>query len=422
LAAGRIDASQLQKAVHAQVLDILREVLVWPEGAFLFDDHEPPFEVIDDQLISTQSVILEAARITDEDSYVESLFPDVDVILSRTDTEPSAECGAKATEVLSIVDGSRSVKDVLSHCADGASATAVALRELLDLGMVRGESNGQGRESGESMPGVRSWPVSPEVPGLLFATLANEQLDADAITRVLAGEPMLTAKVLRILTLCTTEIRRDSMSISNLSGLLGEFQVRSLLLPEAARGMFYPVKSYWSDLWDHAKVCAQLSRYLATQTSYPFPGEAYLAGLLHNLGAFILFDSDPTKYHKVVAESIQNRRDVEEVENEYFGRSHCEVGKVCAERWNFPRLLKRVIRDHHSGGGGKTNQLDHIVVVANGLAQASGYRVGYHQTLGAQFEESLNRLKLDRQQASALYQRLLRPNSPTPVVVEEVAG
>ena len=76
------------------------------------------------------------------------------------------------------------------------------------------------------------------------------------------------------------------------------------------------------------------------------------------------------------------------------------------------------MRDHHKVEATVDNPLLHIVSVANGLAQASGYRVGFQPTLGVQFEDSLKRLMVNRQQAAILYAHVMRITGRKP---EDVA-
>ena len=412
LQTGRITRKQLNAAVHAQICDILREVLNWEEGAFIFDDKAPPFEIVDENLISTQSVILEAARMTDEDSFAESLFPDSSIVVRLVEGHDDEEVPEEYREVLSLIDGRRSVDQIYFVSPLGPKNTAAFLKELLDEGALEVVDAETLESEACTLPELRNYPIAPEVPGLIFSILTREGESDTVISKVMATEPMMTAKVLRLLTLDHAEIERDGMGIPQLVEALGGFQMRCLLLPEAARGMYYPIeKSYWKEFWDHTKICAQLSKFLSQQIGYEFPDEAYLAGLMHNMGAFILLNGDPELYQQAVLDSLRTRRDIEDVEREYFGKTHSDVGALYAERWKFPELITATIRDHHSMEGAEENPLLQLIAVSNGLAQASGYRVGYHKELGVHFEESLRSLRLDRRQATALYQHIMRPRT-----------
>jgi HD-like signal output (HDOD) protein len=355
LAAGKIDSGQLKKAVGAQVLDIFKEVLDWESGVFLFDDTAAPPSFPEHGGLSSRQLLLEAARLRDEESFARTL-------------------------------------------AERAAAVE---------GSVRPPSPPVAPQQTPS-----SLPISPHVPGKLFYGLTEASAPRDAVGEVVREEPMLVAKLLKTLALSNREIRSARPSIPSLIDALGESQVRRLLLCEAVRGLNYPTHtSYWEELWTHSKVCARIAEFVAAQVEYPRPAEAYLAGLVHNLGAFLLLHRDPARYRAAVRESLESARDLETIEKEAFGVSHIELGGQCAEQWSFPRVLLKAVESHHRSEVDTDDPLLHILALARGLAHASGYRVGYQSTLGVQFEDALGRLQIDREKASELYDHVVETRS-----------
>jgi HD-like signal output (HDOD) protein len=81
---------------------------------------------------------------------------------------------------------------------------------------------------------------------------------------------VLTAKVLRMAALGGAEISRAQIGVAQLVTRLGLHQVRSILIPEALRGLFFSSpESFWKECWEHSILCAQLCRLIASWVQYP---------------------------------------------------------------------------------------------------------------------------------------------------------
>jgi hypothetical protein len=346
----RITASQLRHAVKAQLLDIFLEVLGWEKGAFVFDDYELPFRVQDRVLNSTQRLLLEAATKMDERA-------------SRlAQALPAAEPGSAASESLPIFEASWAV------------------------------------------PEMGGTTVAPEVPSQIFAIGDGDAFEECKICDVLAREPMLLAKVLKVLALGNVKLNRDELGIPSLVERLGAFNTRCLLLPEAVRSLYFPRSGrYWRECWEHDQLCAYFCERIAVKTGYSRPGEAYLAGLLHNLGVYVLLTNNPEEYRRVVTTSLATEEDIEGLEKRHFGISHTRLGGVYAKRWKFPAPIRIAIKDHHRVGRTLSRPLLHMLRVADYLTYRYGYRVGFSSFGEEDFRQSLEALDLEEATLAPLF-------------------
>lgn len=76
---------------------------------------------------------------------------------------------------------------------------------------------------------------------------------------------------------------------------------------------------------------------------------AYMAGLLHDLGQVVLMAVDMNAVKKI--SYITRDRDIINstvMEEIAIGISHAEIGALVAEKWKFPQMLVDIIRFHHS--------------------------------------------------------------------------
>lgn len=131
----------LTEVVRAQVEDVVFTLLGWSEGYFIFEEADPgtiPREV--DIRVSTESVLLEAARRVDEWSRLHSHVPHLGVVPSLAapgEGEPgSLRLAPLEWRVLAAVDGSRDVRSMATHLGESEFATARALFGLATAGVI----------------------------------------------------------------------------------------------------------------------------------------------------------------------------------------------------------------------------------------------------------------------------------------------
>ncbi len=403
--AGRISTDQLNAAVQAQVFDVLNEIMEWDEATFVFDDLPLPFSPPKEGLIAVPSVILEAAKRADDHRYARTLFPEGNVILRREKTAAAeASSREEEKEILGLVDSEFTVDRILFASAQGPRDAAGCLRTLLEQGVIRKSSIKVTEASEPIGPEITHIVVAPHVPAAIFEIYNRPGIRQPGICNVLAQEPLLTAKVLRLLTLSNVKIEREDLTFQRLVQLLGPFQVRCLLLPEAARNLYFPRSDYyWHDCWQHDQVCADICEKIALKIRYPFPGEAYLAGLLHNIGAYILFLNNPGAYRCVASESFSRREDMAVLEEKYFGITHTTLGGIYARKWHFPSTLKLAIREHHRPEAMASRPLLHMLNVAATVTSEYGYRVGYRPIDRQGFRISLDQIALSEKDLVALF-------------------
>lgn len=404
--AGTITPDQLYQAVKYQVLDTVEEVMTWDIAAFYFDEDEVPFAIPDGKHVSTQSVLLEATRKSDERRLLKEYFPDMQAVLAKTRGAGPIPGHPDATELLERVDGKRTVDHILFATPLGLERTASLLHELIVKGYIHQLPKAVAQGDDRFVPELHSLPIAPDVPGKVFGAFLHEGGEISRVSEILSADPVLAAKALRALTLQRGDLSRASLGVEQVASLLGTFQLRSILVPEAVRGLLFPrAGCFWKEWWDHSQTVARISREVAVVTGYTFPEEAYLAGLLHNLGAFVFLAAQPAEYRAVVNDAQVRQRDLQEWEERAFGLSHAKAGALCGERWGFPKEIVNVLRSHHGVLPGDTSPLLNIVSVANGVAATYGLGPDCQRNMDEQFEASLRALDLLRRKALSLYSR-----------------
>jgi HD-like signal output (HDOD) protein len=117
--------------------------------------------------------------------------------------------------------------------------------------------------------------------------------------------------------------------------------------------------------WQHCFLTAALSERLARGVAYPQPEQAYLAGLLHDIGALPLLMVSSTEAQG--KEGVASWGESLELERECFGTDHCDVGQWIGVSWNFGPSLLEVMTGHHNPREAKEDP--HLVGIVSAADQ-----------------------------------------------------
>jgi putative nucleotidyltransferase with HDIG domain len=192
-------------------------------------------------------------------------------------------------------------------------------------------------------------PTLPNYVLDLNALLSNASVDLKKVGAVIRTDPSLSAQVLRLCNSALFGLRRRVLSIEQAAVLLGTERLRTLVLTCSL--MQFAGKRLTStqlmSFWQHSFLCALLSERIARQVDYFEKEQAYLGGLLHDIGQLPL-------WIVVLDEEAKHRPlpppdwpDNVPAEREYFGMDHCKVGRSMAVAWNFMPSFVDVFEYHH---------------------------------------------------------------------------
>jgi len=227
----------------------------------------------------------------------------------------------------------------------------------------------------------------PSVPALVVPLLKRlgeppENIDVSEIVNLISYDKSLTAQCLHMANSPLLGIRRRVETVQAAVMTLGMSKVREvattccLLRALPARpGGIDP-----SSLWKHSLACAMVSREFARRVSYADPEQAYLAGLLHDLGLIVELTSFPREFDQVSRTAFERRCPLHEVEPSILGLNHCAIGEMLAERWQLPLELKEVIRCHHDvDHASAACALVSIVSLSDTLCRMRGLGYGFDE-------------------------------------------
>jgi putative nucleotidyltransferase with HDIG domain len=193
----------------------------------------------------------------------------------------------------------------------------------------------------------------PTMPGFVFelnTLLSSPSVDLKRVARVIRNDPSMSAQIIRMCNSALFSLRRRVLSIEEAAILLGSERLRTLVLTCSV--MDFTGKQLSRDavqeFWQHSFMTGMLSERIAKWLEYSEREQAYLGGLLHDIGTLPLMVVAAEERSKWAQSSCKTRGNSLDAESSHFGLNHCEVGRWIGQSWNFFPSFIDVFENHHN--------------------------------------------------------------------------
>jgi len=199
---------------------------------------------------------------------------------------------------------------------------------------------------------MKDLPVMPEVASKILS-IAEDSLDISfkELENIIKVDPGLTAKILKIANSALYARQREIKNLQMAITLLGFKNIKSLVLLVTASNFFLRMKKsvFHNTFWKHSLITAFFAKNIAIRCRRnDMAEEAFLSGLLHDIGQAVFFNYDSKKYMEILKIEQETGRFLEKMEKNEFGSDHREVGAAILEKWNFPRQYFDTAMEHAS--------------------------------------------------------------------------
>ncbi len=218
---------------------------------------------------------------------------------------------------------------------------------------------------------------SAELPGLpvvaneLLKMLNEDRYDMDQLAALVERDPPITARLLAIASSAAYGMDNITTIKAAIVRVFGADMLRNLALAmlandclDTSRCSEFSLKHYWVKALATGQLAADLAKFVPSVS----PSEAYLLGLLHNIGGLLLAQ----RYPDAMSELLQHEglkgaglAEVCALEEDVLGVDACSAGAALAAFWQFPRYLSASLRALVDPAyGGEYSQLVMLVVAA----------------------------------------------------------
>ncbi|HOO64471.1 MAG TPA: HDOD domain-containing protein [Synergistaceae bacterium] len=227
----------------------------------------------------------------------------------------------------------------------------------------------------------------PSLPQFVIDTLKvldNPESSAGDVAQKLSRDEGLVVRILRLANSAYYGFSRRITSVTEAIALLGFRAVKSIVLSASVykfmEGSFTGYALDRGQLWVHSLGVAYVSKHLSQKFGAD-PEEAYVAGILHDLGKIVLNDFVRFGYSIIVRLVEEGGVTFVDAERDVLGFDHAQVASMIIEQWNLPESYQYVARYHHEPDAFETKdrhlrKIVDVVHVANSICLMLGLGLG----------------------------------------------
>ncbi|MEX0884861.1 MAG: HDOD domain-containing protein [Phycisphaeraceae bacterium] len=210
----------------------------------------------------------------------------------------------------------------------------------------------QARLVDEAIQEISHIATLPEVTLKIIRLVEDPDSTAHDLNRVITNDPALGARILKVVNSAFYGLPGQIGSINRAIVLLGLNAVKNIAiaasLAKLFRGGRITPNFNARDLWSHSVACASATRLLAKHVGLGLPDEAFLAGLIHDIGILVEMQARRPKFTQAL-ELLETNPEMtlRQAEQQCLGADHQHFGAGLCRAWKFPSSFAYVTGFHH---------------------------------------------------------------------------
>lgn len=215
--------------------------------------------------------------------------------------------------------------------------------------------------------------LSPLITQLL-AQLSRRNCEVQDLAQTVERDPVLSGQILRLANSAIFGRLRPVASVRHAVAMVGIGAMRKFALGSSISNLFSRTKlaaNFSIRRFNvHSVATATLVELLAEELPFESSGDAFLAGLLHDIGKLLIAVSLPQQYDDILALTAVNGATLIEAERDVLGIDHAELSGLAISRWELSEAIQSAACHHHEPGESAS--------VQRAGAQKAGLSLGVH--------------------------------------------
>jgi HD-like signal output (HDOD) protein len=192
----------------------------------------------------------------------------------------------------------------------------------------------------------------PEVTMKIIKLVEDPDSTAQDLNNVISNDPALGARILKVVNSAFYGLPGQIGSINRAIVLLGLNAVKNIAIAASLAKLFRGGKIAANfdarDLWANSIACACATRLLAQKVGLGLPDEAFLSGLIHDIGLMVEIQARRNQFVEVLQKLEENPDlTLREAETQVLGANHEQFGQGLCKLWKFPQSFQYVTGFHH---------------------------------------------------------------------------
>ena len=190
----------------------------------------------------------------------------------------------------------------------------------------------------------------PEVTVRIIELVQDPKSTAADLHNIVQNDPALSARILKVVNSAFYGLPGQIASLERAIMMLGLNAVKNIAIAASLTRLLKQGAGCQAlngrGLWVHSVAVGSINRMLAMRMGMPAPDEAFLSGLIHDLGLVAILQHFSDQLPDM-ARQAQSGTPFAEIEMGTIGTSHELIGMMISKYWKFPKSLQLVTGYHH---------------------------------------------------------------------------
>lgn len=187
----------------------------------------------------------------------------------------------------------------------------------------------------------------------ILKILGDFDVPSSAIANAIGHDPSVATRVLKVANSPLFNVGREVTSLKTAVLTVGQENLYKMVIMMNVADVFNNNANSVAiedRIWKHSLAVGYAARELMIMRRQSGCEEAFLGGILHDIGKLLLFRYDPSFYRVVIQEYSGEDHELNEKELEAYGFTHAQIGWMAAARWDLPINICESIASHHCIG------------------------------------------------------------------------
>jgi HD-like signal output (HDOD) protein len=192
-------------------------------------------------------------------------------------------------------------------------------------------------------------PLLPSVVAKLLSLSPYDEEYFEKVVSLAKEDPPFALRVIRLSNAASSSPASAISDIRRAVVRVGAHKISDLIASMAVMRVFFPKTQREKYMWVHSIRTAVASKTIARMAPSlrVDPEEAYLCGLLTDIGRFVLMDIVPKKAGYEDKNDWVPSRELVDIEMNLYGFDHAELGARVCVKWGMPHVVTTVVKYHH---------------------------------------------------------------------------
>ncbi len=218
-------------------------------------------------------------------------------------------------------------------------------------------------------------PSLPQVLVRILDAVSQESADFQHLGSIIRQDSAMSARLIAVANSSFYRRQHSCDTVDRALMCLGIDTVRTLVITAAVKQYFSYFdkdhQQFMRRFWHRSLVSAHSAQTFASLTGYQAQSQAYLCGLLMDVGQLCLLAENDSEYLPLLAATARDDLQLLEAERHAFDMTHPELGATLLDSWQMDNFMADALRYHHAAGA-EIKHAHHLVKIVNLSSLLSG--------------------------------------------------